>query len=162
MSNSNESTPGPGRMNTLLSGLKHTLGELFHGGKLDAELQVMVQVLFGLAGYLARADSIVTTHEAEFVNRLMNELDLPTGGRQLALDAFDRGRQRQIDLQQETQLFLETYGRAEVDRLYDALLRLAAADGKVRPREREFLQEITIRLGYDADVLDRRLAALAT
>lgn len=162
MGNSNEANPGPGGLAALLSGLKHTLGDLFHGGKLDAELEVMVEVLFGLAGYLARADSIVTTQEADFVNRLMDELDLPTRGRQLALDSFARGRLREIDLQHQTQLFLQTYGRAEVDRLYDALLGLAAADGRIRPREREFLQEITIRLGYDADVLDRRLQAMGS
>jgi len=158
MANSNDAKPGG--LGTLLNDLKHTLGDLFHGGKLDSELEVMVEVLFGLAGYLARADSIVTTQEADFVNRLMDELDLPTRGRQLALDSFARGRQREIDLQHETQLFVQTYGRAEVDRLYNALLGLAAADGRIRPREREFLQEITIRLGYDADVLDRRLKVL--
>lgn len=151
-----------GGKSSLLRDMRMALGDLFAGGKADPRDVVMVQVLFGLLGHLARADGIVTSHEAEFVNALMDELTLPLKVRSEAMASFEKGQRRQIELAGEVQRFVETFppGTEQGGRLYDALLRLAAADGRVRPREREMLQEITIRLGFDAAVLDDRLKRL--
>lgn len=147
----------------LLRDMRAALGEMITGGKLEPGQELTVEVLFGLLGALARADSIVTTHEAEFVNALMDELDLPNRGRELAMAAFDAGRQKQLDTAQLVNRFLAVHAKhsAEVDRLYDALLRLAGADGRVRPREREFLDQITRDLGYAPGTLQARLDAMA-
>ena len=42
-----------------------------------------------------------------------------------------------------------------------SLLKLAGSDGRVRPREREFLEQVTAGLGYTQDILDTRLQAMA-
>lgn len=151
-----------GGMSTLLRDVRATLGDLFTGGRLDPSQEVNVEVLFSMMGYLARADSIVTSHEAEFVNGLMDELDLPTRGRELAMHSFDRGRKREIDLDEEMRRFLVAHpkGSEELNHLYDSLLRLAGADGRLRPGERQFLEKITAGLGFSVDALQARMENL--
>ena len=143
----------------MLREIGSSIGEMITGGRMEPDQELVVDVLFGLLGYLAAADSIVTSHEAEFVNGLMDELSLPTRGRELAMNAFNRGRKRQVTLEQELQRFLGTYpkGSAEVGRLYDSLLRLATADGRIRPGERKFLEKLTDGLGFSTDALEARL-----
>jgi DnaJ like chaperone protein len=152
----------PSAMSAAMREVKLALGELFSGGQLDPSQVVMVHVLFGFLGLLARADGIVTHDEAEFVNTLMDELHLPSKGRKLGLEAFAEGSQRKIDIDQELHRFLSTYprGSKEAERLYDSLLKLAAADGKIRPGEKIFLEKITVGLGYPPATLGVRLQAL--
>lgn len=131
------------------------------GGKLDPSHEIMLQVLFGLLGALARADGVISSEEADYTNSLMDELELGTRARQLATEAFQSGR-RQVDLEREIQRFLITFphGSTEVDRLYDSLLRLAAADKRIRPGERQFLERVTVGLGYLPETLDQRLRSI--
>jgi DnaJ like chaperone protein len=147
----------------VLRDLKGAIGELFTGGKLDAQYHMPIEVAFGLIGWLAKADSIITSHEAEFVNRLMDELNLPTQGRAIASAAFDRGRGRKIVVRDEAQRFIAVYpkGSPELYRLFDTLLRLAAVDGRVFPRERKALEELTAALGFSNETLNARLEAIA-
>jgi DnaJ like chaperone protein len=137
------------------------LGDML-GGKPDPSHDLMLRVLFGLLGSLARADGLVSTEEADYTNALMEELDLGARARQLATEAFDLGCRRQVELEQEMQRFLITFphGSSEVDRLYDSLLRLAAADRRIRPGERQFLDRVTHQLGYRPEVLEQRLNAI--
>ena len=147
----------------VLRDLRGAIGELFTGGKMDEQYHMPVEVAFGLIGWLAKADSIITSHEAEFVNQLMAELNLPTQGKAIASAAFDRGRLRQIDVREESQRFLAKYprGSVELNRLFDTLLRLAAADGRVFARERAALEELTTALGFSQETLSARIEAIA-
>ena len=149
-----------GGISGMMRELRLTLNEVFSGGKLEPEQELTVQVLFGLLGYLANIDSIVTDHEVQLINGLMDELELPIQARQRALEVLSKGRKKEIDVGQEIGRYMQTFahGTPEVDFLYNALLKLAASDGRIRPREREFLQEVTVRLGYTADDLEARLA----
>jgi len=152
---------GPGNKG-ILRGIGAALGELFHGGKLEPNQEVSVEVLFGLLGYLAGADSIVTSHEAEFANNLMEELDLPARGRDMAQNAFLAGRQRKIDIDMELKRYLAVFpaGSPEAGKLYDALVELAFADGRIRPNERIFLEKVTLGLGYNMAALKQRLGEI--
>jgi DnaJ like chaperone protein len=150
-------------LGAVMRDLKGAIGELFTGGKLEEEYHMPVDVAFGMIGWLAKADSIITSHEAEFVNGLMDELNLPTQGRAIASAAFDRGRLRKIDIKQEAQRFLAVYpkGSPELFRLYDTLLRLAAVDGRVFAREKVALEQITDALGFSRETLAGRLEAIS-
>jgi hypothetical protein len=150
-------------LGAVLRDLRGAIGELFTGGKLDEQYHLPVEVAFGLIGWLAKADSIITSHEAEFVNRLMDELNLPTQGRAIASAAFDQGRLRKIDVNLEAQRFMAKYprGSVELNRLYDTLLRLAAVDGRVFARERAALEQLTSALGFSRETLAARLEAIA-
>lgn len=156
----NDDTGGLGGMfRDLGQGLSH----LFGGGKPDSERTLTLEVLFGLLGYLAKLDSLITSHEAEFINRMMDTLKLSMREREIASAALARGRNREIDLVAELQRFRSVHriGSSEAERLYDALLRLAAADERLRPKERQFLETVTVELGFTLDELDARLARLA-
>ena len=151
-----------------ISGLRGVMREVrlalgdFIGGKLEPSHELMLQVLFGMLGALAQADGLVSTEEADYTNALMEELDLGARARQLATEAFQLGRRRQMDLEREIQRFLISFphGSVEVDRLYESLLRLAAADHRIRPGERQFLERVTLGLGFLPEVLDQRLATI--
>ena len=148
-----------GRLRNAMREVRLALGD-FIGGKLDPSHELMLQVLFGMLGALAQSDGLVSTEEADYTNALMEELELGVRARQLAMEAFQSGRRRQMDLEKEIQRFLISFphGSVEADRLYESLLRLAAADHRIRPGEREFLDRVTIGLGYLPEVLDQRLA----
>ena len=145
----------------ILKDLRGAVGELFTGGKLAKEREVPVQVLFALTGYVAKADSIVTSHEAEFVNAVMKDMELPSGGLALAnAAAFERGRMRQIDLAHEARRIQELYpaGSSELLHWLDVLVGVAMADGRLFPRERATLEDVGAALGFSAETVRLRLA----
>jgi hypothetical protein len=150
-----------GGLRSVMREVRLALGDLF-GGKLDPSHEMMLRVLFGFLGALAQADGLVSSEEADYTNELMDELELGARARQVASEAFQLGRRRQIDLEEEIQRFLISFphGSLEADRLYDSLLRLAAADHKIRPGERVFLERVTLALGFQVEVLDQRLARI--
>jgi len=154
---------GDGR-STVLRDLRSWIGELFTGSKLAKEREVPVEVLFSLIGYVAKADSIVTSHEAELVNSLMDEIALPSGGRALANEAFERGRLRKIDIGRETERIKALYPArsSELLQWLDILIRVALADGRLFPREREALGEIASALGFSAETVRLRLAEIGS
>ncbi len=153
-----------GGVGNVLRDLGSAISELFTGGKLAKDRELPVEVLFSLIGFVAKADSIVTSHEAELVNTLMDEMDLPSGGRALANEAFERGRLRQIDLTREAERIKSLYpaGSSELLQWLDILIRVALADGRLFPRERETLEKVAAELGFSNDTLRLRLAELGT
>jgi len=108
-----------GRLRNAMREVRLALGD-FIGGKLDPSHELMLQVLFGMLGALAQSDGLVSTEEADYTNALMEELELGARARQLATEAFQQGRRRQMDLEKEIQRFLISFphGSVEADRLY--------------------------------------------
>jgi DnaJ like chaperone protein len=153
--------PEGGGLRNVLRDVRLAIGDLI-GGKPDPSHEILLQVLFGMLGALARADGLVSTEEADYTNELMDELELGARARQVATEAFDLGCRRQLDQEKEIQRFLISFphGSTEVDRFYGSLLRLAAADRRIRPGERTFLERVTQQLGYRPEVLDQRLAKI--
>jgi DnaJ like chaperone protein len=143
---------------SVFSDVRDALGGLF-GGKLDAKHETLVQGMFGLLGAMARADGVVSTEEAALTNKLMDELKLSARARQLATEAFGRGCKRDYDVDQETSKLTAVfpYNSNEVRRVYDSLIRLAAADAMIRPGERRFLEKVTAGLGFPPEELDSRI-----
>lgn len=150
-----------GGIGSILKDLGNSLAGLFGAGAPSPERQATLEVLFGLLGYLAKLDSLITSHEADVINGLMDELALNMKERELAAAAVDRGRSRALDLAQCYATFrsLHPPGGEECARLLDALVRLAAADERLRPKERSFLEQAAVELGFDLADLERRLAA---
>ncbi|MEZ5545093.1 MAG: TerB family tellurite resistance protein [Lysobacteraceae bacterium] len=143
----------------ILRDLRTAVVEMFGGNKLPEQQQVAVEVLFAFIGFIAKADSIVTSHEAELVNTLMDELELPTHGRAIASAAFERGFRRNLVVATEAERIRAVYpkGSPELSRLLDTLVRVVLADGRLFPRERSTLEEVALALGFDAEAVRRRL-----
>ncbi len=137
------------------------IGGIF-GGRLSAEEQVQVEVLFGLIGFLAKADGLITSYESEFANQMMDNLKLSLGGREKALNAFNSGRTTGYDVEAEVKRFsaLHPSGSEEMERLFEALLRLSLSDGRMYRRERDALERVATAFGLTNDALEARLRAL--
>ncbi len=121
-----------GGVTGLLRDLRGFPKTLFTGGKLEKEREVPVEVLFSLIGYVAKADSIVTSHENEVFTAVMDELELPFGGMALANAAFERGKSRQISIADEAARIRALYppDAPELMQLLDTLVRVALSDGR--------------------------------
>jgi len=157
MTNKDKAVPAS-TMQSVFRDVKQTLGGIF-GGKLDAKHEALVRGMFSLLGAMARADGVVSTEEANFTNGLMDEIKLTTRARQVATEAFTLGCKRDFDLEAEMLRLLKEYprGSGEIVRVYDCLLRLAAADSMIRPGERRYLEKVTLGLGFEPGELDVRL-----
>ena len=90
----------------LLKDLKLAMREIFSSGKIDENQQVSLQVVFGLLGYLARADSIVTDDEAAFLNNLSHDMDLSVSARKIAVYEIKRGKTEQNESTREVKRYL--------------------------------------------------------
>ena len=148
--------------NTLLRDLSGFSKNLFFCGKLAKEREVPVEVLFCFMGYVAKSDSIVTSHEEAVTSAVMDELDLPLGGMALAHAAFERGKSHKISVSDEAARIraIHPAGSPELLDLLDTLIRVALADSRLFPRERAALDEIGFALGFDVDMVKLRLATI--
>ena len=144
----------------VINDIRLLLADLLGLGKPDAEQQVIIEVFFGLMGYVAKADRLVSSHESNLANLVMDETDLSLAGRHMAMEAFERGMHRNINVNAELLRFTDAHpaGSEHNERLYDVLLRLAASDGRLDPREYETMALVTKSLGLPAETLDARLA----
>jgi hypothetical protein len=64
--------------------VKEALGGIFGRG-LSAERRMEVEVTFGLIGFVAKADGLITSYESEFTNKLLDQLELNLDGRAVAM-----------------------------------------------------------------------------
>jgi DnaJ like chaperone protein len=141
--------------------VKHMLGGLFGSGLTD-ERKMEVEVLFGLIGFLAKADGLITSYESEFTNKLLDELELNLDGRGLAMAAYDLGRKPGFDVEAAVARFTAVHklGSDHVHNLFESLLKLSLSDGRVYPRERMALVRLAKAFHIPEKSLDQRLDAL--
>lgn len=144
----------------VLNDIRLLLADLLGLGKPDAEQQMVIEVFFGLMGYVAKADRLVSSHESDLANAVMDDIDLSMAGRRMAMEAFERGMMRNINVRAELLRFTDAHpsGSEHNTRLYDILVRLAASDGRLDQREYDTMLEITKDLGLPASALEERLA----
>lgn len=138
--------------------MKGFFDRFFAGDDMHPDDQVFVETLFLLLGQLARADGIVTQDEANQGEAMIVELGLNRTGRKLAVSAFERGRQGGVDLHVELQRFLTAHPAhsPRAIELFDSLVDLAKADGRMRPQEKAWLNKV----GAMLDVNPATLAAM--
>lgn len=144
----------------VLNDIRLLLVDMLGLGKPNADEQMIIEVFFGMMGYLAKADRLVSSHESNLANLVMDEIDLSMAGREMAMAAFSRGMTRNINARAELLRFTDAHasGSPQAEKLYEVLLRLAAADSRIDPREYEAMRQITQDLGLPAVTLDNKLA----
>jgi DnaJ like chaperone protein len=142
--------------------VKNTLGGLVGASGLTQDRRTEIEVLFGLIGFLAKSDGLITSYETEFTNNLLDHLDLNIPAREIAMAAYDAGRTAGYDVEQAAHRFSALYkiGSDEFHSLYESLLKLSLSDGRVYPRERMALVRVSAAFGLSEKVLDERLAQL--
>ena len=142
--------------------VKGALGGLFGSSGLTEDKKMEVEVTFGLIGFLAKADGIITSFEADFAARLQDELNLNSAGRDIAYASFDAGRHKDYDVEQAVHRFLGTHrpGSEPMEHLFNTLLRLSLSDDRVYPREREALERLASAFGITEKSLEQRMQSL--
>lgn len=143
-----------------LADIRLLLTDLLGLGKPDPEKQMVIEVFFGLMGYLAKADRLVSSHESNLANSIMDEIDLSLAARRIAMESFDRGMRKDIHIHAEILRFTDVHkpGSAETRRLHDVLVRLVASDGRLNPGEYDLMKQIGEDLGIPVSALDDQLA----
>lgn len=163
MSGNDASTRFDGFGGALLD-IRLLLTDLLGLGKPDPEKQMVIEVFFGMMGYLAKADRLVSSHESNLANKLMDEIDLSLAARRIAMEAFDRGMRKDIHIDAELLRFTDVHktGSAEAERLHNVLVRLVASDGRLNPGEYDLLKQVSDDLGIPVESLDAKLAEYTT
>ena len=136
------------------------LTDLLGLGKPDPEKQMVIEVFFGLMGYLAKADRLVSSHESNLANLVMDEINLSLAARRIAMESFDRGMRKDIHINAELLRFTDVHkaGSSEAQRLHNVLVRLVASDGRLNPGEHELMKQVGNDLGIPVETLDAKLA----
>lgn len=147
-------------MRGVINDIRLLLSDMLGLGKPDAERRMTIEVFFGMMGYVAKTDRLVSSHESNVANAVMDEIELSLAEREIASMAFDRGMSRNINSNAELLRFTDSHkpGSEQIDRLFDILVRLAASDGRLHEREYEALTSIAKSLGLPATAVDNKLA----
>jgi DnaJ like chaperone protein len=142
--------------------LKNTVGGMFGVSGLTAESKLEVEVLFGLIGFLAKSDGLITSYESEFAAKLQDDMHLNTAAVEIARAAFDRGKSPGYDVESEAHRYLGLHkqGSESFERMFDALLGLSLSDDRVYPRERQALERVATAFGVSIKALDQRMHVL--
>jgi DnaJ like chaperone protein len=130
-------------------------------GTLSIAQNQLMESTFSIMGALCKTDGVVSQAEINVVEQIFNMLRLGEEQRALAKDAFNRGKQRDFDLDAAVdRLAAVTRGRGPLVQLFLQLQCMAiAADGRVDPAEHKMLVRVATRLGLqERDV--RQLEAL--
>ncbi|MEO6227690.1 MAG: TerB family tellurite resistance protein [Thermomonas sp.] len=143
-----------------LADIRLLLTDLLGMGKPDPEKQMVIEVFFGLMGYLAKADRLVSSHESNLANALMDEINLSLAARRIAMASFDRGMRKDIHVDAELLRFTDVHkaGSTEAQRLHEVLVRLITSDGRLNPGEYELMEQVGKDLGIPVAALDAKLA----
>jgi DnaJ like chaperone protein len=142
--------------------LRRVLSEFFTGGGFDERHERTFEILFRLLGHVSRIDGEVSQDERELAGRIMEEIGLPVALRDRALAAYANDKDTTLDLKQELEAYLDVFpaGSTQVSNLFECLVRLVHADGRIDAREQAFLDELTKWLGIPSSYLDWKLQAL--
>ena len=124
-------------------------------GSLQVAQSQLLDSTFSIMGALCKADSVVTSDEIIAVEQIFDMLKLQGEGRAQAKAAFNRGKQRDFDLDTAVDHFAQiSRGRGPLLQLFLQVQCMAvAADGRIDPAEHAMLVRIAQRLGLtEADV----------
>ena len=141
--------------------MKDALGGLFGSGLSD-ERRMEVEVLFGLIGYLAKSDGLITSYENDFTAKMLDDLQLNNAAAEIAMGAFRQGTVHDFDVEGQVARFTAVHklGSDEMAGLFESLLKLSLSDGRVYPRERMALERLAKAFGIPVKSIDQRLDAL--
>ncbi len=124
-------------------------------GSLQVAQSQLLNSTFSIMGALCKADNVVTRNEINAVEQIFNMFKLQGEGRAQARAAFNRGKQRDFDLDAAVDQFAQiSRGRGPLLQLFLQVQCMAvAADGRIDPAEHAMLVRIAQRLGLtEADV----------
>lgn len=106
--------------------------------------------VFSVMGHLAKADGHVSETEIRMAEQVMDQLELPTEQRRLAIDLFNQGKQDGFPLDDVVRQFRRECRRQQtLMRIFlEVQISAAYADGHMHASERTILERICEILGF--------------
>lgn len=125
-----------------------TVKSSFFKNKTTRQLLFM-QTTFAVLGHLSKAKGRVTEEDIQRASQLMTQLQLDDKGRQLAQEAFRRGKESNFPIRQVIREFRLGCGqRADLLRMFLSIqIQAAFADGELHSNEQEVLFVVAEELG---------------
>lgn len=124
---------------------------------------LFMQTTFAVLGHIAKSKGRVTQDDIQLAQQLMQRLKLDETNKELAKQAFSRGKERDFPLRQILQEFREGCGkRRDLLRFFiEVQMQAALQDGKLDKQEETILYTIAEILGLSAFQFQQMLAMVA-
>jgi len=121
-------------------------------GQTERVQSAFFTALFSLMGFIAKADGRVTREEISLTEHIMDQMQLSSDQRQVAMRLFDGGKEENFPFEQVLEQFRrECFRRRQLIQMFlEILTATALADGTVDSSEEELLILIAERLGYSS------------
>lgn len=123
---------------------------------------VFFKTVFTLMGKLAKADGRVSEVEIAHVEKFMTQLNMSPAHRKKAIAHFQEGAKNEYEIDALLEKFLSVTENSPnlKQMLMVYLLRVAAADGQLDPKETELIREISQKVGYSEQQFAQLMAML--
>lgn len=112
---------------------------------------------FSVMGYLAKADGQVSASEISMAKRVMSQMQLSPEQQKAAIDLFNEGKQDSFPVNDILDQFRRECPRRRnlLQMFLEILISTAFADGTLDAAEKQALDNIANRLGFDSAYLDQ-------
>lgn len=124
--------------------------------------QLFFQTTFAVMGHVSKSKGRVTEQDIQLAQSLMARLELDNQARQMAQDAFSRGKETDFPLRQVIREFRLGCGRRpDLLRMFlDIQIQTALSDGQLEVNEKQLLGIIAQELGVSAMQFEQMMAMI--
>lgn len=123
---------------------------------------LFMQTTFAVMGHLSKAKGRVTNEDIQLATAIMDRMQLSADQRQLAQEAFTRGKATDFPIRQAISEFRIGCGeRKDLLRMFlEIQIQVALSDQELHPNEKEVLFIVAEELGYSSFQFEQMLAMI--
>lgn len=142
---------------------KVRLDESLGQGATERVQSVFFATTFSVMGYLAKSDGRVTRDEIAMAERVMQQMQLSSEQRKVAINLFNQGKQAGFPVHDVLRQFRTEVSRRRnlVQMFLEIQVATAVADGSLHASERRILEQISTDLGYSQEQFNELLGRLS-
>ncbi|CAM2809233.1 co-chaperone DjlA [Vibrio rarus] len=131
----------------------------YQRGANPAQQAEFFQAAFSVMGHVSKAKGKVTQEDIQLATIMMQRMQLNESQRQVAQEAFRKGKSASFPLRDVLNRVKEVASRRRDLMQFFLELQISAAfaDGSIHPNERDVLHIVAEVLGFSAEQLERRL-----
>ncbi len=124
--------------------------------------QLFLQTTFAVMGHLSKSKGRVTEEDIQLAQQFMTRLNLDTGSRRMAQEAFNRGKEADFPIRQVIREFRIGCGRRpDLLRMFlDIQIQTALADNHLETSEKDLLAVIAQELGLSQMQFEQMMAMI--
>ncbi|MDH5326385.1 MAG: co-chaperone DjlA [Gammaproteobacteria bacterium] len=118
---------------------------------------VFFTATFSVMGYLAKADGRVSESEIQLARQVMDQMQLDTEQRNIAIRLFQQGKSSDFDVDAIlVQFKRECHQRRNLMQMFlEILIATVLADDVIHPQEKDTLKHIGAQLGFPGMVMEQ-------